>query len=466
MGYFDGASTQAQQGNPSAEELEKALAAGYGTNSASFINGRAMIPENCETTMVNVVAELKEDCKLFNTMKTVPVASTVHEENRRTSHGDYRFLSTPEGGKSRATDQAVARVFYEQKYLQTFRSITKQMELVRTFEDAYTSEKIAGVETICKGAEFNMFHGDSVVIPTDWDGFPAAIRKSKNPNIIDIRGDSIGTRGESLFDDIARQVWDRGGDISKAFFPAILAKDIKELFTDRIRMMVKDQQATFDQLPDYPTAIGSSIRFSGANTGADKFFHVKGVVSAAGDPNDRPAAPTSVAGAALANQSGSKFLTSDVGGYKYTVYAVNPNGISEGTTIGSDAAVTVAANGGIQLIITPNLAKPVTGYIIARTAKDGSVKMEMVQIGDSGAATTVFVDLNDDLPGTGSMLFLTEKRVTPVFRFGQLLPVSTYPLYPTDKAVTPFLVILYGALEVSAPEFCALVKNIHYEQGL
>jgi hypothetical protein len=55
------------------------------------------------------------------------------------------------------------------------------------------------------------------------------------------------------------------------------------------------------------------------------------------------------------------------------------------------------------------------------------------------------------------MLFLTEQRVTPVYRFGQLLPVSTYPLYPTDKAVTPFLVIMFGALEVSAPEFCALV---------
>jgi hypothetical protein len=464
MGYFDGASTQAQQGNPSAEELEKALSAGYGTNSASFINGRAMIPENCETTMVNVVAALKEDCKLFNTMKTVPVASTVHEENRRTSHGDYRFLSTPEGGKSRATDQAVERVFYEQKYLQTFRSVTKQMEVVRTFEDAYTSEKIAGVETICKGAEFNMFHGDAAVVPTDWDGFPAAIRKSKNPNIEDLRGSSIGTKGESLFDDIAQRVWDRGGDISKAFFPSVLARDIKELFTDRIRMMVKDKQATFDQLPDYPTAIGSSIRFSGANTGADKFFHVKGPVAAAGDPNNRPVAPTSVAVAALTNQTGSKFLAADTGDYKYKVYSVNPSGISEGTA--PAGAATVAANGGIQITITPNTSRPVTGYIIARSSKDGDVLMEMVQIGDSGNPTTVFVDLNDDLPGTGSMLFLTEQRVTPVYRFGQLIPVSTFPLYPTDKAVTPFLVILYGALEVSAPEFCASVKNIAYEKGL
>jgi hypothetical protein len=463
MGYFDGAATQAKE-DPSAEGLLKALEAGYGTNSASFINGRAMIPENCETTMVNVVAELKEDCKLFNSMKTVPVASTVHEENRRTSHGDYRFLSTPEGGKSRATDQAVERVFYEQKYLQTFRAVTKQMEVVRTFEDAYTSEKIAGVETICKGAEFNMFHGDASVVPTDWDGFPAAIRKSKNPNIMDMRGVSIGTKGEELFDEIAQQVWDRGGDISKAFYPSILAKDVKELFTARIRLAVKDHQATLDQIPDYPTAIGSSIRFSGPNVGADKFFHVKGRVAAAGDPNDRPAVPTTVAGSALASQPNSKFATADAGDYLYRVHAVNSYGISEGRDIA--AAVTVAANGGIQLTITPDTSRPVTGFIICRSRNGGSDLMEMVQIPASSGATTVFADLNTNLPGTASMLFLTEQRVTPVYRFGQLLPVSTYPLYPHDKAVTPFLVILFGALEVSAPEFCALVENIAYSKGL
>jgi hypothetical protein len=462
MGYFEGATTEAK--DQSAEALEKALSAGYGTNSASYINGRAMIPENCETTMVNVVAELKEDCKLFNSMKTVPVASTVHEENRRTSHGDYRFLSTPEGGKSRMTDQAVERVFYEQKYLQTKRGVTLQMEKVRTFEDAYTSEKIAGVEVVCKGAEYNMFHGDASVIPTDFDGFPAAIRKSRKPNVLDMRGNTIGTKGEGLFDEIAQQVWDRGGDISKAFFPSILAKDVKELFTDRLRMMVKDQRATFDQLPDYPAAIGSTIRFAGPNVGADKFYHVKGRVSAAGDANDRPVMPTSVAGSALTSQPNSKFAAGDAGDYLYRVHAVNSYGISEGRDI--SAEVTVAANGGIQLTITPNTSKSVTGFIICRSKKDGTDVMEMVQIPASSEATTIFADLNANLPGTASMLFLTENRITPVYRFGQLLPVSTYPLYPVDAPITPFLVIMFGSLEVSAPEFCALVDNISYSKGL
>ena len=465
MGYFDDASTNFE--DQSAEALQKALEAGYGVNSSAYTGGRALIPENCETTMVNVVAELKEDCKLFNSMKTVPVASTVHEENRRTSHGDYRFLSTQEGGGSTITDQAIERVYYEQKYLQTKRGVTLQMEKARTFEDAYTSEKIAGVEVICKGAEYNMFQGDANVVPTDWDGFPAAIKKSRNPNIIDLRGDSIGTKGEKLFDDIAQMVWDRNGDISKAFFPSRLAQPIKELFTDRIRMMVKDKQATFDQLPDYPTAIGSSIRFSGPNVGADKFYHVKGKINmeGAGDPNKRPAAPTSVAGVAVANAAKSQFVAKDAGGYKYTVHAVNSHGISEGTAM--PGSVIAAVGGGIDLTITVNKTRLVTGLAICRSAKDGDEVMEMIQIKCGDGATTTYRDLNADLPGTASMLFLTETRVSnPVYRFGQLLPVSTFPLYPTDAAITPFLVILFGALEVSAPEFCGLVENISYKGGL
>jgi hypothetical protein len=465
MGYFDGSSTHQQDIDLSGEQLEKALEAGYGTNSAAFINGRALIPENCESTMVNVVAELKEDCKLFNSMKTVPVASTVHEENRRTSHGDHRFLSTHEGGRSRATDQAIERVFYEQKYLQTKRGITLQMEKVRTFEDAYTSEKIAGVEVICKGAEFNMFHGNVDVVPTDWDGFPAAIKKSAKPNIKDLRGASIGTAGEKLFDDMAQAVFDRNGDLSKAYFPSRLAQPIKELFTDRLRMMVKDQKATFDQLPDYPTAIGSTIRFSGPNVGADKFYQVKGVVTEAGDPDDRPPAPASVTAAAVNSDPKSQFQAGDSGDYLYAVHATNWAGISEGKPI--TAAVVVAGGGGVDLTITPASGKAPTGYIITRSKKDGSELMEMVQINAKRGEATIYRDLNNDLPGTASMLFLTEARAhNPTYRFGQMLPVSTFPLYPVDAAITPFLVILYGALEVSAPEWCALVENIAYSGGL
>ena len=47
----------------SEEMLLKALSAGYGTDAAMFTGGRALIPEDCETTMVNAMREQQEDFK-------------------------------------------------------------------------------------------------------------------------------------------------------------------------------------------------------------------------------------------------------------------------------------------------------------------------------------------------------------------------------------------------------------------
>lgn len=465
MGYFDsGVQTDGAYGSAAMAAIEKSLSAGYGTDSGAFVNGRAMIPEDLEATMVNVVAQSKEDCKLLNSMKKQPVRSTVHEFNRRTDHGDFKHVSVSEGADSSDSAQAIERKTVNMKYLQTRRSVTRQMEVVDTFENAYASEKIAGVEVISKGLEYLMFHGDSAVVPTEFDGFLATLERTPGATKFDYRGATIGEKGEETLDDIARAVYEKNGDIEKAMFPPVLAKDIKDLFAERLRFTPLSNNGSFAQMPDYTTAIGSTLRFAGDNAGADKFFGVKGVVSAEGNSSLRPDAPTLAVTAATSAVAGSKFADADEGDYIYEVHAVNAYGTSAGAKA---TAVTVAEKGGATLVITPaSTGGKATGYVICRTAKDGKVAMEMARIGDSGAATTTFVDKNEDLPGTASVLFLPKIKVTPAYDYAQLLPVSTYPLYPKDKAETPFLVMAYGALEVKAPEHCALAKNVGYSGGL
>ncbi len=469
MSYFSG--VQSTGSGAETEALEKALSAGYGTDHATFINGRAMIPEDLEATTVNITSMMENDCKMFNSLKKEPAHSTIHEYNRRISHGDHRFLSVPEGGAGRESDQGLERKFVEIKYLQTLRQVTKQMEAVKTFEGALASEKTSGIQTIIKGAEHQIFHGDSRIIPTEFDGLLASLDRPDSGAVKrDLRGKSLGTVGESLFDDVAQEVFDidNNGELTKALFPPVLAGDIKGLFTDRLRMLMGDNAVSFTGLPPYGTAIGHDIRFSGKDAGADKYFHVKGVVKAAGDPLKRPAAPQSVA-ASSGSQDGSKFVAEDAGTYLYTVHAVNAFGISEGKAL--DAPATVTAGDGVTLTITPaSTGNAATGYIICRSAKDGkegSVTMEMTSITAKPSGNTEFIDLNEDLPGTASMLFLSDGMYgSPTMQFDQLLPVQSIPMFPTDRAVTPFLIVLYGALQVNAPEHCALVKNIKYSRGL
>jgi hypothetical protein len=397
-------------------------------------------------------------------MKKTPAKSTVHEFNRRKSFGNFRHLTTKEGGRSAVTTQDIARDFVNIKYLQTRRSVTRPMEVADTFENAYASEKIAGVETITQGIENLIFHGDSAVVPTEFDGFISTLRKSPNATKYDLRGDSLGAvgRGEEVFNEIARQVWDKNGDVDRVLFPSALANDVMSIFDKRLAFTALT--APFKEYPPFLTRIGSSIRFFGDDAGADKFYRVKGKVEAEGAAEDRPNPPTSVTAVAGA-KTGSMFGANDAGDYLYTVHAVNEFGISAGTSVA--APVTVAKDDGVTLTITPDsTGKAATGFIICRSKKDGTEVMEMDSIGIGAGATTEYVDLNEELPGTASMVFLSKSKIQNPFDLVQLLPVCTYPLYPTDTAETPFLILAYVALAVKAPEHLALAKNISYSGGL
>jgi hypothetical protein len=92
--------------------------------------------------------------------------------------------------------------------------------------------------------------------------------------------------------------------------------------------------------------------------------------------------------------------------------------------------------------------------------------MELARIGIADTPTTVFVDLNNDLPGTASMLFLTEKKLQTIAEFYQLMPMRVRPLFESNRAEKPFFVQLWGAPDLKVPEFCGLVQNIAYSGGL
>jgi hypothetical protein len=398
----------------------------------------------------------------MNKLKKRPVSSTIHEYNRRTDSGEYEFATAEEGGGSLDTEQAVERVTRQIKYIQVRRAVTDQARVVDSFENLWESEKLMGTLTALKAAERLFFHGDSSVVPTEWDGIPKQIKDSKDPNILDNRGKSITAVGDSIITDMVLQIYEKGGDANILFFPPVLGLDIQALVADRVRFGTNDKSMT-PVLDNYPTPYGT-VRF-GEDEGADKFFRVRGAINEKGDATLRPNAPAVTAAVAAAPAgSTSRFLAIDAGDYTYTVHAVNKNGISPGTTIA--APIEVAAGNAVTLTIIPDVNKPGSGFIICRSAKDETIVMEMCRIGNNGDATMVFVDLNSDLPGTADMLFLTEKKLQTILEFDQLIPLRLRPLYESNRAETPFFIQLFGAADTKIPEWCGISKNIGYKGGL
>lgn len=481
--FFENADNMSGQ-----DTLEKALAAGYGTNAADYSGGRALQPEDLETTLVNVLETRQQDFKVFNTLPRQVSKSTEHQYTRRLGIGDDDFLFAGEGEEFTESDQEIERKVLSMKYVGTIGRITKQMETVSSIEDAYNSEKLAATIRICRGVERNIFHGNSDVVGVQFDGLLKSITdsanntkydKSKRATVVDLHGYEIGEKvsdddsdiltHEDLFDNIAETVFSKGGDLSKALFPPVVASQFRNLYNEKLRYMVGDGHLGLSQLPDIPTSIGSTIRIKGNDAGADKMFFIKGAVSAKGDSSKRPNAPKTVTLTPNASpKSGeSKFRAADAGDYTYVVHAINKYGISAGTS--AAAAAAVVAGGSISVEITPdsNGIAP-SGYIITRSAKDGSVVMEMVRIAANGTEAVTYEDLNEDLPGTASIILLSEltQEAKPNLAFAQLMALSTFPL-PMDAALTkPFAVALFGSLEHRAPEFDALIKNVGVQGGL
>ena len=464
------------------DELNKALEAGYGTDAAAYQDGRALQREDLEATLVSVLDVKQADLKLFHKLHKQPVSSTVHQVNRQTSVGDDEFLFVGEGEQASEGDPSFQRKIYEPKYMSSKWQVSHPLTLTNNAENPINAQKVSAVMRVSKGTERTLFHGDSSCSPKQYDGLLKILRDSAaNTEVeerlratrMDIRGLEIGEKstdlgidaGEALFDEISEKVYNKGGDLAEAYFPPVLARQFKEMYSDRLRFTTKDSQFTMDKLPNIVTAVNSTIRIVD-DCGADKMFKVKGPIVAAGDDTKKPYQPTSIAGVA-AESSTSKFTTGFAGNYTYAVHAINAYGISAERAVSS--AVTVAAGEKVTLTITPNADGPApTGYIITRSNAGGTTLMEMVRIKANGKSAVEYVDENNDLPGTASIVLLTPStdEMKPNASFGQLMGMSNFDL-PTDSSLAHRgVVALYGMLELRAPEFCGIIDNVGYAGGL
>lgn len=464
-------------------ELEKALEAGYGTDAASFTQGRSLQREDLEATLVTVLDVKQKDLKLFHKLHKQPVTSTVHQVERQTDVGDDEFLFVGESEKASEGDPTFQRKIYETKYTTSKWEVSHPLSLTDNVENAINASKVAAVMRVSKGTERCIFHGNSAASPKQYDGLIKIIEDSaKNTSVaerlratvMDIRGLEIGESdtidgevidaGEALFDDIAEKVYSKGGDLAEAYFPPVVSRQFKNMFSSRLRLSTKDEQFAMDKLPKIITATNSVINITD-DAGADKMFRVKGPVVAAGNSAKRPNTPTSITGVA-ASDSASKFTTAYAGNYVYGVHAINAYGISAAAT---SSSITVAAGEKVTLTITPDTnGEAATGFIITRSKAGGSDLMEMVRVANSGNSTTVVVDFNEDLPGTAQIVLLTPTtdEMRPNASFGQLMGMSNFDL-PTDSSLAHRgVVALYGMLEVRAPEYCAMIKNVGYSGGL
>jgi hypothetical protein len=240
--------------------------------------------------------------------------------------------------------------------------------------------------------------------------------------------------------------------------PPIIASDVQKLANDRLRFGTSDKSATL-VLEDYPTTFSGGIKIGGSTGGPNKFFRVK-TKPTSGDPTYRPDAPT-IAVVAQAKTGGTGFVAATAGTYYFQVFAISEGGVSLGS---NTVAVAVAAGQEAKITITAGV-KTGTGFVVCRSQKDasdGTDCREMFRIGRNTEGDTIVFDRNDELPGTGEILLLSDDEVSPSIQWDQFLPLMRFDLYPTDSAILPFLIVLFGAPDVKVPWYHGIIKNVGY----
>jgi hypothetical protein len=440
-------------------DLMKALEAGYGADSANMSGGRSLIPQDIQNTLVNALTFKEVDFKLMNMLPKPKVFSTVHEYTRETAVGAEQNIFVAEGGSIEENTSVLERVTKPVKYMQSFRKVTLQMRQARAIEDAEALEKMSGTLEILKGAEAANFHGNSDVIPYEYDGVIKQLGDASSKNVRDMRGANMdSTDGENAFNNLAQDIFNSGGYATHSFMPTIIASDLQKLIRDRLRFNTGDNKGSV-VVEKYPTPFSDEIIVAGRNAGPDKFFRIKGAVATAGS-TDKPNAPT-ISLLAQTKTGGTGFTADTEGTYYYTVHAISKDGISVAS---SDSSQAVSTGQEVEITITPDGTAPGTGFIVCRSKKDasgGTDTREMMRVAkDSG--DTVVLDQDDLLPGTGEIVLLSNDGLEPTVQWDQFLPLMKFDLYPTNAAVIPFLVLLFGALDVKVPWYHGYIKNIGY----
>lgn len=437
-----------QDNQQTMEALNKALSAGSGVDTAVFTGGRALIPESLDTTLVNILWD-QDEAKLFKALKKNSVKGPVHQWNKRTGVGSSDGAWVAEGGDSQEADQDIARAYVTMKYLQTLRKATLQAQISNTTEGAIAIEKNAGTLWIIQQVEKTLFHGNQSVVTEEPDGLDTLI----STNIIDIRGaDATSATFEKKITEAARKIRSYYGMATNMFGSLIVMEDVQELLKDRIRFGTGKTEAN-SVWEYYPTPFGKPKI-------EDNVFIQEGATPVASTLTAlRPSQVTiALVRQAATGSRVSKFIAADAGSYWYQVCAVNKYGYSQASTAVQISGVV--AGDEVEITITDGSTVG-TGYAIFRSQKDaatGADCRECFKI--AKAAAVIKYDINADLPGTSSLYVLNLRGIDNAIEWEQFLPLMKFDLFPTNAAVIPFLMILFGALGLKKEEHMARIKNI------
>jgi hypothetical protein len=445
------------------DELRKALEAGYGTDVSQLTGGGALRIQSLENTMLSTIQE-NQHFRLFNALAKSNATATVDEWTEQSGVGGFLGGSTnTETGNIANAQGSYARRVGMVKYLMTRREVSFVQTLQNAIAEAEAVEYQNGALQLLTDAEYLCFEGNSDVVPTELDGIAKQIADlGSSDHVIDAEAQSLASI--NLVNQAASTIAGYGnfGTPTDIFMSQLTQADFDTGLDPAFRVPLTDVPGGGIQLGS--PVVGIRTSWGNIKTQPDVFIRDENLqkpfeLAHASVAAANTFTPASVTGA-TASDAESKFGGVHAGNYYYAVAGVNSKGQS---VVVKSAQIAVAAGNKVTLTITASVTGDETGYVIYRSRKNGTNGTadfrEMARVAKAGA-TTVYVDLNRDIPGTSKSYILNMAPGAKAITWRQMLPMLKFPLYPTVAATVPWAQLLFGFLRIGKRKHHVVIKNI------
>jgi len=455
------------------EMLKKALEAG-GMNAApgTLSQGSSLQREDLSDVM-NIATYDDSKIKLQKIFKVTPAKGTLVQFNRQLDYGIFGGSAVLEGAVGQEETDTLNRAVVPMAYYVHVRRVTLQAQLVETFDGVKAEDRVeaSAALKLAGDIEFHLFRGKSAYSNGGlYDGNPLAMSQSEpgmhglDPQIRqsdfdnstkDLMFQEYGADGsvvipqngvlqQSTIEDIYSRAQMSHGNPEKLYIDPLTHGAYNKISHSKERIVLagSPQKATGASLNEQWVA-GGAISIESSR-------FLSGKTSPARPRVGVPAAP----GISLGQSAGStSFLSGEV--YYYSVTACGDVGESPASAVSN---ITMSANGNqIAVTITPAGGIAARYFNVYRSnANDASgVRQYVGRVVNSGAATTVFTDLNNRLPGfvTGFALDMRGLEMAELSSF------KSQQLAQTDLT-TPKAFYRFCSLMVKLPRFNILVDNL------
>lgn len=437
----------------------------YQTDHANLTGMSALRLESLETTTRAVVAT-QETARLFKDLERSPVTSTVHEWTTQTSLGgqlDGLFNSETGGINSDVGDymRNVMRI----KYMATQAQISHVASTQGVIGAGLKArENKNAITRLIVGANRACYHGDETVSPNAVNGLTAQLRAfDGGSHVIDARAEGVKDANDlaQLMFRLKADTMQEGlyGNLSHVYLDHFTQNDLDLSLFPQYRMQVSGDPTSL--MLGSPVS-GIKTSYGNVNTVQDMWINNPTTSMPAYAKNnklpDNAPGVLTLSATATPTVTGSFFDTPKAGVYYYSVAPINANGVEGLPT--TPVSVTVAAGGGATLTVTPNVDGKATGYAIYRSTQDPTkvpTLKDMRLVTKVPMAQATYVDGNQKIAGASTLYALS--RNPDSIKIAQLLPVTQFPLYPTNAAVIPWAVLMYWALQLGVPQHHWAIEN-------